>query len=156
MNRYNRLPALVILLVSTVLGVAYAFGWDHVERWFKKTPAALSIDALEKKIADGDKSAATWLAYANALSDAKQYSRAADAYKQVLAQEPFKREARFQYGIMLAQADRADDFYDFQKDLVYSEAKLSVELFERPETQKFLADERFKLLSAEAKNQAMD
>jgi hypothetical protein len=156
MNRYNRLPALVILLVATVLGVAYAWGWDRMERWFKKTPDPLSIEALEKKITAGDKSAATWLAYANALGDAKQYSSAANAYKQVLAIEPFKREARFQCGIMLAQADRADDFYEFQKSLVYSEAKLAVELFERPETQKFLSQERFKLLFAEAKNQAMD
>jgi hypothetical protein len=50
----------------------------------------------------------------------------------------------------------ADQFYSFQKDLVYSEAKLAVELFERPETQRFLSEERFANLAKEAKNQAMD
>ena len=41
--------------------------------------------------------------------------------------------------------------------LVYSsDAKLAQELFDRPEAQKYLAEERFSSLSKEAKNQAMD
>ena len=163
MNRYPRKPALLILLVAATLGVAYVAAWGKIERYLKKQPGDHSIEALEKKIAaeqgpdgTGKASAATWRAYAEALAEARQHARAAAAFKEVLALEPYHRDAKFQCGLALALAGQADEFYNFQKELVYGEAKLAVDLFERPEAQKYLSEERFSSLAKEAKNQAMD
>jgi cytochrome c-type biogenesis protein CcmH/NrfG len=160
MNHYSRKPALLILLVAMTLGVVYVAAWGRIEQLWKKQSGDQSIEALEKKIEEqtraGGAPAATWRAYGEALMDAKQFAKAAAAFKELLALEPYHRDIKFQCGLALAQAGAADDFYNFQKDLVYSQAKLAVELFERPETQKFLSEERFASLSKEAKNQAMD
>ena len=156
MNRYPRKPAVVILSAALVVGLLYVAAWGRVERLWKKQPGAQGVAALEKKIAGGDHTAATWYAYGEALSDAKQFEKAAAAFKEVLAIEPYKREAKFQCGLALAQAKDGNEFYAFQKELVYSEAKMAVELFERPEARRFLSEERFTALATEAKSQAMD
>jgi tetratricopeptide (TPR) repeat protein len=160
MTRHPRRPALLVLTVATVLGVFYISAWGYIERLWKKDAGNQGIAALERRIADetktGKLTAATWRAYGDALGDAKQYAKAATAYREALQLEPGSRDAKFQLGIALAQAGLADDLYAFQKDLVYGEAKLAVELFERPETQKYLAQERFAALAKEAKSQAMD
>lgn len=156
MQQYRRKPALIILVVALTLGVGYVMAWGKVERYLKKKNGDHSIEAIEQKIAAGDHSAGTWAAYAEALSKAGQHHKAADAYKQVLVLEPFKREMKFQYGLSLALAGRGDEFYAFQKDLVYSEAKLAVELLERPEAGKFMGEARFAALKEEARSQAMD
>jgi cytochrome c-type biogenesis protein CcmH/NrfG len=160
MKRYPRTPALLIVLVALSLGALYVTAWGRVEALWKKQPGEQSVEALEKRIADeqakGSVSAATWFAYGNALADAKQWSKAATAYKEVLAIEPARKDAKFQCALALAQAGQADEFYSFQKELVYGEAKLAVELFERPEAQKYLAEDRFAALAREAKNQALD
>jgi tetratricopeptide (TPR) repeat protein len=156
MNTYPRKPALIILSAALVVGLLYVAAWGTVERMWKKQPGAQGIEALKKKIAAGDHSAATWYAYGDALADAKRFEEAAAAFKQVLAIEPFKREAKFQCGLALAQASDGNKFYEFQKDLVYSEPKMAVELFERPEARRFLSEERFSALATEAKSQAMD
>ena len=160
MNRHPRTPALLIVLVALSLGVLYVVAWGRVEAMWKKQPGEQSVEALEKRVADeqakGTASAATWFAYANALADAKQWPKAASAYKEVLAIEPGRKDAKFQCALALAQAGQADDFYNYQKELVYGEAKLAVEVFERPEAQKYLGQDRFSALAKEAKNQAMD
>lgn len=160
MNQYPRKPALIVLLVATVLGVVYVSAWGKIEQLWKKQPGGQSVEALETKIAEqrkaGGVTAATWHAYADALVEAKQYSKAAAAFKELLLIEPFQRDAKFQCGLSLALAGDSDAFYNFQKDLVYGEAKLAVELFDRPETQKYRSEKRFADLVNEAKNQAMD
>ena len=160
MNRYPRKPAMIVLLVTLALGAFYVTAWGKIERLWKKQPGDQSVVALEKRIEDERNGAGvkveTWRAYGEALSDAKEYAKAATAFQEVLAIDPTQRDAKFQCGLALAQAGLADQFYNFQKDLVYSEAKLAVELFERPETQRYLSQERFASLSKEAKNQAMD
>jgi tetratricopeptide (TPR) repeat protein len=154
MNRHPRKPALLVLLIAAVLGTLYVTAWGKIEQLWKKKPQG--IEALEQQIKAGNASAATWRAYGEALMNAKDFARAANAFRQVLAMEPAQRDAKFQCGLALAQSGAADEFYNFQKDLVYSEAKLAVELFERPETHQYLAQERFASLAKEAKNQAMD
>jgi hypothetical protein len=160
MNHYPRKPALIVLLVATTLGVVYVSAWGKIEKLWKKQPAGQSIEAMEIKIAELSKAggvpAATWRAYGDALVEAKQYAKAAAAYKELLEIEPYQRDVKFQRGLALALAGASDDFYTFQKDLVYSEAKLAVELFERPETQHYRQEPRFAALVNEAKNQAMD
>lgn len=160
MNQYPRKPALIVLLVATVLGVVYVSAWGKIETLWKKHPGGQSVEAMEAKIAELTKTGkvppATWRAYADALVEAKQYAKAAAAFAEVLKAEPFQRDAKFQCGLALAMAGDSDGFYNFQKDLVYSEAKLAVELFDRPETQRFRSEKRFAELVNEAKNQAMD
>jgi hypothetical protein len=95
-------------------------------------------------------------AYGDALVAAKEFGRAAAAYREVLEVEPGNRAVKYQRGLALAQANAPELFYQFQKDLVYSEPKLAVEIFERAEAQKYLSEERFSSLAKEAKNQAMD
>src|SRR4051812_44909904 len=160
MNRYPRKPALIVLLVTLAMGALYVTAWGKIERLWKKQPGDQSVVALEKRIEEERKGAGvkveTWRAYGAALAVDKRFKDAATAFREVLAIDPGQRDAKFQCGLALAQAGAADDFYSFQKDLVYSEAKLAVELFERPETQGDLAQERFANLAKEAKNQAMD
>jgi tetratricopeptide (TPR) repeat protein len=160
MNQYPRKPALIVLLVATVLGVVYVSAWGKIEKLWKKQPDAQSLEAMEANIAELEKKgtvpAATWSAYANALMNAKEYSKAAAAFKEVLSVEPFQHDAKFQCGLALAMGGDADGFYDFQKNLIYSEPKLAVDIFDRPETQGFRKEKRFADLVNEAKNQAMD
>src|SRR5258706_11875175 len=161
MNRYPSKQALIVVLIALTLGVVYVTAWAKIEQLWKKQPTDQNLEALKRKVAEetkspGGVSVATWRAYGEALSDAKQFAPAAVAFREALAIDPAQRDAKFQCGLALAQAGAADEFYDFLKDLVYSEAKLAVELFERPEAQKYLAQERFASLSKEAKNQAMD
>lgn len=159
-TRHRRTPALLILLVATVVGVVYVSAWGKIEQLFRKQDGNRDLQALETKIAagkkDGKLTPATWRAYGEALAEAKQFTRAAAAFKQVLALDPFQRDAKFQCGLALAQAGVSDDLYAFLKDLVLSEAKLAVELFDRAEMQRYLGEERFASLAKEAKNQAMD
>ena len=151
---------MIVLLVTLALGTFYVTAWGKIERLWKKQPGDQSVVALEKRIEEERGGAGvkveTWRAYGAALSDAKRFKDAAKAFQEVLAIDPQQRDAKFQCGLALAQAGAADEFYTFQKELVYSEAKLAVELFERPETQHYLAEERFASLAKEAKNQAMD
>jgi hypothetical protein len=160
MKRYPRTPASLVVLVALSIGVLYVVAWGRVEALWKKQPGEQSIEALEKRLAEeqakGQASAGTWFAYATALAEAKQWSKAAAAYKEVLALEPTRRDVKFQCALALAQSGQKDDFYNFQKELVYGEAKLAVELFERPEAKNYLSEERFSALAKEAKNQAMD
>ena len=155
MRRYRRMPAVIILAVIGVLGAGYVLAWDKVERIWKKSPVEQSVEALEKKIAAGDQSAATWLAYAEALK-AKDPGRAATAYQQVIKLEPGHKEAKFQCALCLANAARANELHDFLKELVYAEPKLAMMILDRPEAQKYVSEERFALLKTEARNQAMD
>ena len=159
MNQYPRKPALIVLLVATVLGVVYVSAWGKIEKLWKKQPSGQSIEAMEAKIAElskaGSVPVATWREYADALMGAKEYLKAAAAYKEVLALEP-QHDAKFQCGLALAMGGDSDGFFDFQKGLIYSEPKLAVDIFERPETQGFRKEKRFADLVNEAKNQAMD
>ena len=159
-TRYPRKPALIVVLLALGIGVFYVKAWGKIDRLWTKQPGEQSVEALEKRVAQESKSGkvsiATWTAYANALSDAKQYAKAAAAYREVLAIDPTQRGAKFQVGLALAQAGATDEFYNYQKDLVYGEPKLAVELFDRPEAQKYMSEARFVSLSKEAKSQAMD
>jgi hypothetical protein len=159
MTRHPRLPALIVLVAATTVGALYLVTWGHVERYWKGG-GNQTLEALRKRVEaegkGGRVSAETWLAYADALNDDKQFAAAADAYREVIALQPTKRDPKFQCGLALAQAGAANPFYDFVKDLVYGDAKVAEDLFNRPEAQQYLKEERFASLAKEAKNQAMD
>jgi len=158
MTRHPRLPALIVLVAATTLGALYLVAWGQVEKYWKG--GNQNLDALRKQVEAegkaGTVSAQTWRAYADALVNAKQFAPASDAYKEVIALQPGNRDPKFQCGLALAQAGASAPFYDFLKELVYSDAKVAEDLFARPEAQKYLSEERFSSLAKEAKNQAMD
>jgi hypothetical protein len=151
------MPALIVLLVSAVIGGAYVVTVNALDR---NKGGMNNLVALEKQIAaeraQGGVTAKTWRAYADALVDAREFAKAALAFQEVLQLEPRNQDAKFQRGLALAQAGAGDALYQFQKDLVYSEPKLAVSIFERSEVQRFLTEERFSSLAKEAKHQAMD
>jgi hypothetical protein len=150
------MPAMIILAAIGLLGAGYVLAWDRVERIWKKTGGPQSVAALEKKIADGDKSAGTWMAYGEALGKAKEYGRGAAAYKEVIKLEPMRKDAKFQCAVCLANAGRSDELHEFLKDLVVNEPKLAMQVLDRPDVQKYVGEERFAGLKEEARNQAMD
>jgi len=158
MIRHPRLPALIVFVVAATLGALYLVAWGQVEKYWRG--GNQTLDALRKKVeAEGKAgavSAETWLAYADALVNAKRFADASEAYKEVISLQPGKRDPKFQCGLALAQAGASGPFYDFLKELVYSDAKVAEDLFSRPEAQPYLKDERFTSLAKEAKNQAMD
>ena len=159
MTRHPRLPALIVFVVAAALGGLYLVAWGQVEKYWKRG-GNQTLDALRTQVEAegraGTVSPETWLAYADALVAAKQFAPASDAYKEVIALQPGKRDPKFQCGLALAQAGASGPFYDFLKELVYSDAKVAEDLFSRPEAQPYLKDERFASLAKEAKNQAMD
>lgn len=168
MTRHPRTPALIILISATALGTLYVVASAQIQKHRKQT-GSQTLESLAKRITDegkqpGGVSPDAWRAYADALMAAKQFDEAGKAYKEVIALRPGERTAKFQCGLALAQAGQqkdapstaADDFYNFQKELVYGEAKLAVDLFDTPEAQPYLKDDRFASLAKEAKNQAMD
>jgi tetratricopeptide (TPR) repeat protein len=160
MNRYPRKPALIVLAIVVLLGGAYLIAWNRAEAKNREKAGGNSVEAIEKKIAEekagGVVSLATWRAYGDALMDAKEFAKAAVAFQELLQLDPRLRDVKFQRGLALAQSGAGDAFYQFQKDLVYSEPKLALEIFERAETQRYQAEERFSSLAREAKHQAMD
>src|SRR4051812_21866902 len=160
MKRYPRMPALMVLVGAALLGAVYVVAWGRVEKYWKNG-GDQTLDGLRKRVeAEGKTpkgvSAETWLAYADALLGAKQFGPASDAYKEVIALQPSRRDPKFQCGLALAQAGEANPFYDFLKELVYGDAKVAEDLFGRPEAQPYLKEDRFASLAKEAKNQAMD
>lgn len=156
MNRYQRKPSVIILAVAALLGVTYVVAWGRVEQYLKQRNGNHTLESLEQKIANGDKTAETWIAYGQALAERKRYGNAADAYRQVLTVEPTRREAKFQRAVNLALAHRGDELHGFLRDLVHSEPKLAVDLFERPELQPFQSEPRFASLYSDARNEAVD
>lgn len=115
-----------------------------------------SIVEIEKLIAEGNTSSKLWLQYARALQSANEYSRAAEAFRLVLKNEPYHNEALFQRAICLAQAERPVQLKEYMSELVLTHAKLAEEVFEREELNKFCELPEFKELVQEAKSQALD
>lgn len=111
---------------------------------------------MERAIASGHVSTDLWLTYGQKLLDQGQFLRSAAAYQQVLLTQPFNRTARFQGALALAQGGNRDALHAFLRNLVYSEPKLAVELFDRKELSACAADPRFDALEKEARSQAMD
>jgi tetratricopeptide (TPR) repeat protein len=113
---------------------------------------------LEKAIAGGENRPETWCAYAQRLTETSppRFAQAALAYRKVLEKDPYHRQARVGCALALAQAWNADELHAFLRELIYSEPKLAVDLFDRPECRAYLAKERFVSLQKEARAQAMD
>jgi tetratricopeptide (TPR) repeat protein len=163
MIQYPRTPAAVILAVAVGLSISYALVSDKSAATQDATghsPRSLSQNAsigeLELAIATRTADARTWFLYGQRLLGAKRYAHAAEAYKKALELEPYLRDARFNCGLALAQAGKADVFLAFVNDLLLQNPKLTVDVLERCECQPYLAQPGFQLLLKDARNRAMD
>jgi hypothetical protein len=58
--------------------------------------------------------------------------------------------------VVLAKAGDPDAFYSFMANLLLSEPRLALEIFGRPEIQRYMGEERFQSLLAQARVQSMD
>jgi hypothetical protein len=150
-NRHNRIPALLILLLAVCVGAVYL-------RQANRAAArpAEGLAALEAKIRGGNAGKADWLNYAVALNGEQHYGQAAQAYRKVLELEPYNRQVKIEYVVAMANAGDKGGLGQYLKDLVYAEAKLALELFDRKELKPYLADAQFEGLQKEARAQAMD
>ena len=150
-NRHNRIPALLILLLAACAGAAYL---RQANRAANRPRPALEV--LEAKIKAGNADTKDWHDYAAVLDGAGKHAQAAQAYRKVLELEPFNRQVKIDYVVALANAGDKDGLAHYLKDLVYAEAKLALELFERKELKPYLAYAEFETFQKEARAQAMD
>lgn len=95
-----------------------------------------------------------WKDYAKKLMAAEQYERAAKAWELVMDRDP-TGEVRVGYARTLAKWN-GDKYYDFLRDLVHVDAKLTQEMMEWPESQGYMDHDRFRMLYKDAQAQAAD
>jgi len=152
MIQRSRKPAAAVLLATLVAGIVY------VSATTTATPSTTSsvLAQLELAIADPDASAATWLFYAQQLQQAGRGAHAIAAYQRVLEADPFSRTANLQCAMGLAQAGDANQFYEFMSKLLLLDPRLTQDIFSRPETQRYLSEDRFQSLGSQARVQSMD
>jgi hypothetical protein len=152
MIQRSRKPAAAILLATVVAGVVYVHSTGAAS-----SPAdGPALAELEVAIANPDAPLETWLTYAQRLQQAGRFAHAAAAYQRVLETDPFCRVANFQCAVVLAKAGDPDAFYSFMANLLLSEPRLALEIFGRPEIQRYMGEERFQSLLAQARVQSMD
>ncbi len=157
MARHRRLPALVILLSACVVGAGYLTGWGKRMSFSEIVGQSDGAMAeLETAIRDGKATAGTWRAYGDLLLGRKAYGEAAEAIRRAIELSPADQELRMELGLALAGGKNREGFLDFMNGFVFSEPKLAVDLFERPECRGYLRDPAFAPLYRDAKGQAVD
>ncbi|MEI8197570.1 MAG: hypothetical protein WCI73_16875 [Phycisphaerae bacterium] len=151
MFQQSRLPAVIVLLAILAPG-----GVMLLARSANGGADESRLAELKAAVAQYDAKPATWLLYAQTLQSLKKFPDAAWAYQQLLNIDPGNRQASLQAAVCLARADSRTEFYGFVKATILSDPKLAAEILGRPESQPFMADERFHALHAEALAQSMD
>lgn len=149
MTRYPRIPAAVVLLAAVVCCGLYVR--TAISR---NNGNGMSLEELEAAIASGKADVATWLAYGQRCAADKRFRDAAAAFRRVMEMSP-SRDAVVACASALARSS-GDELFDFLKEILNTDAKLVVELLERPEMQPHLREPRFDALQKDAKAQAMD
>jgi tetratricopeptide (TPR) repeat protein len=152
MIQRSRKPAVAVLLATFVAGAAYLHGTAAASR----TADGPALAQLEVAIADPDATPETWLLYAQLLQQAGRFPHAAAAYQRVLEADPFSHVANLQCAVVLALAGDADQFYGFMNKLLLVDPRLALDIFGRPEAQRYLSADRFQTLFAQARVQSMD
>ncbi len=133
MKRYARKPAaLTLLAFAAACGATFIHGQSR----------AGDQNAAEQALSPDDARTNYRELAANCLHD--------------LQSDPYNREIRLRAGSFLALAGDPDPFYSFVRDLVYSDARLAVDLLDRAECRTYLTQPRFVALQAEARAQSMD
>jgi len=151
MSQHRRTPTtLVLLLTAAALVYLYVAGGSQV------AADQPGLAELELAIAQPDAAPATWRLFAQRLHEAGRLDHAAVAYRRCLESDPYDREVRLHCASVLALTGDAESFLEFMRDMVLIDAKLAVEVFNRPESKPYLARADFQALQAEAVSQSMD
>ena len=153
MIQRRRLPAIAVLLCGLVAGAVLLL-WTARPGQARGTTS--SLEQLERAIAKSDAGPDVWFDYAQGLSGAGRFLHAEMAYRQVLQRQPTHKQAQFELACLLAREGKSEEFYAAMRDMVITEAKMAVDVFGRPECQKYLDAPRFEALVNEAKMQVMD
>ncbi len=151
MIQRSRKPAAAVLLATLVTGSIYV-----ATTTASHPTASPALAQLEVAIADPDASPETWLTYAQQLQQAGRRAHAIVAYQRVLEADPFCRTANLQCASALAQAGDTDPFYGFMSKLLLLDPRLTQDIFGRPESQRYLTEDRFQSLLSQARVQSMD
>ncbi len=151
------MPALLILLITLVVGAGYLTSWGkHLTLREIMGASDGALADIEATIQTGKPTAATWRDYGNLLLARQRYVDAADAMKRAMELDAADQDLRVQYGLALAAGKNRDGFLEFMGSFVFSEPKLAMDLFERPECRGYLNDPAFAPLYKDAKGQAVD
>jgi tetratricopeptide (TPR) repeat protein len=146
-ERHNRIPAIAIILTACVSCLVLGFIFTDDTK--------VDFDKLERTVAKTDDSK-VWMQYAQALESRNRYQHAAQAYRKVLQIEPYNNQARYQCALALARSDDEDAYFQYMQNLVLTYPQMATELFAQPECQRFLTQNRFRVLAREARVQAFD
>lgn len=119
-------------------------------------PADQQLAELEQLVMAGNANVQTWREYGDALSAAGRASDAAAAYDRALKIDPYDRETWFACAMTLAESGDDELLESFLGELVIQDAKLAVEVFDRPEVRPYLSSVTFRDIAAEARCQALD
>lgn len=152
MIQHSRKPAAVVLLATFVAGAAYVYSTTTESR----LADGPTLAQLEVAIADADASADVWLTYAQRLQQAGRLGHAIEAYRHVLELDPFSRTANLQCASAMAQAGQPDEFHGYLSQLLLIDPRLTQDILGRPEMQRFLTEDRFQAVLAQARVQSMD
>ena len=152
MQRYSRKPAAAILLATLAGGAFFFYATGH-DAQANNGPA---LEELEVMIAQPNAKSDIWNQYAQRLQEHKRFAHAAMAFRRVLEADPYNRQVRLQCATNLALAGGGDDFALFMRECILADPQLAVDIFERPEAQTYLAEDRFQALAKEARIQSMD
>ncbi len=149
---YRRVPSAVVLLLAAAACSAYALLSAPRPAGVAAAGPAAEADAA----AAAAPGAAGVLGAAAGLEREGRFAEAAACYEQLLAREPYHREARFRCALALARAGDPDRLHAFMTALVYEEPRLAAELFRHPALAEAAARPAFGELAAEARAQAND
>jgi len=153
MTQHARKPAIFTLIAAIACSAALLAATGQFKN---HATANLSIEELEQDIAAGKNDADTWHSYGDALRANKRHAHAAAAYQRTLDHEPDRVQARFNAALSLAQANQADQFFDFFNRIIVFNPKLAVDLLERPELAPMHTDARWSPTASLAHSQAAD
>ena len=149
-THHRRIPSLLILIA------AFAAGALYLRVWGKAGPSE-SLEQLEKRIAGGKADVNTWRDYGDRLVESRKFARAADAYRKALELAPSQRELRIKLAVALAGGGQEEELYNYMRELITrNDSKLVLELFDKPELAKYLAQDQFLSLQTDARNQSVD
>lgn len=152
MNQRSRTPAGLVLLLTFLLSAGYV--WNT--RVDGRPGQGQTLVQLEQAIANPDATTETWLHYGQCLQQERRYDHAASAYQRVLETDPYSRVANFQCVAALALLGDGDRLHAFLVKLIQLDPRLALDVFARPELQRYLKQPRFAEAHKQAIVQSMD
>ena len=152
MIQHSRTPAAVVLLLTFLVAAGYVWNSRAADR----VGHGPTLAQLEQAIANPEASTETWLLYAQRLQQEQRFDHAALAYQRVIETDPDSRTANLQCAAALAQLGDADRLHGFLSHLTQLDPRLALDVFGRPELQRYLKQAPFQSLLNQARIQSLD